>query len=480
MLLRLILLLFSGFGLEVCAKDVDPCQDRLSSAQIEHLGPFVLRMPNIPGDGFGDYMNAFDLIRQMKKRWPRLDISVVIEKNVAYRKIKERFAYFDIERPINTIGEFEVFDGESEEGRARMQSSHVQLFRLPAVYHSERLEPGHAPYNIYIEEPGAPEDAYRLVSHFPRGQWVRHEERLHLRINPGLSRQSFGVLLPQLRLLPMTRMELLKELAQITSIAIPSGMSAKEARWVAAYRHSLRGLHGADYYWALSEAAAPSTFVIDFSRKVSLDFNDRVKLAWRLWQFGIWARVQKRFNHLETQMKSQSEAGRPTIVHAESVPHRLLLDLMQQSEFPVLVTGTQSLFEAISLGVPFVYDLLPWKLELAYGMCEQAVLKFDYDDAKFLVGVLIGDTKSLRTREDYVRLREDLEKNHPRDWRMDVARRKNFLVELFRSVERQDLVRRFSVSLQSTTNLLDRLEDLIVSVMAPGVSDAPPGEVQSD
>ncbi|MBK9294331.1 MAG: hypothetical protein IPM57_07780 [Oligoflexia bacterium] len=102
-----------------------------------------------------------------------------------------------------------------------------------------------------------------------------------------------------------------------------------------------------------------------------------------------------------------------------------------------MVTGTQSLFEAIAMDIPFYYEQLVWKLELQEGLAERAKLSLNKEEAEFVKRLYSG-----------------------------VDSKEEPLKELFDSSEKQAIIKKFILSLKQAPSLSWSLEE-VAKVLKP-------------
>ncbi|MBK9294330.1 MAG: hypothetical protein IPM57_07775 [Oligoflexia bacterium] len=254
-----------------------PCPallEKLSSkSAMQALGGVVIRLQEYYGDGFGDFMNAHALAKQLKAKFSDLEVSIVIDDKHAYKNIKYRFNNFNPKVAVNKIDGIDVYYSETKQGRDFLNTKQFQIIRVPSGNALNFGNIGKLKYNVYLEEPGAPEGSFKLMwRKYPRNKVIKDKNgNLHLRINPGFSLKSFGVNIPDLtHIEALPKPALLEMLREQTKLNLSKHSDIAHAQWGFAYYHKYNSSRGKEYYRALYESlkkrgAQTPVYIFDFS-----------------------------------------------------------------------------------------------------------------------------------------------------------------------------------------------------------------------
>ncbi|MBF0104121.1 MAG: hypothetical protein HQM16_02230 [Deltaproteobacteria bacterium] len=358
-------------------------------------------LPITPDDGFGDAMSFFSVARRFKHEHPHLKVDLVFE---AKRDLSIFSSRVFATKPNGTrpfyLDGVRVLLDPSREGEKKLPRDSVQVIRLAATTDLDFIDealphPPLAPLNIYLTEPGASQDIL-LPPQLSLNDVCRdRKSRLHAVMTAGLLDTDHGILIDDTEL-PKTppvgddkyREVLLLDLCTKHDIWLRDTLkNYAQARWGFAYYHDGNFLfqNRENGYFNRLKQALDSGEISSEGGIVIFDFSS--SCSTRL-------QVLKDTSHPFTQVFYQGvinqgvEYPDVTIIRVGPVGHQLFLRFMQQSDLPVLVTGTRSLEEAIALKKPFYYDMAVWKRDLLQGMLQQAGTHLCTRDAVMVASAL--------------------------------------------------------------------------------------------
>lgn len=448
-----------------------------ASSIFEETGGIIIRLHQTHNDGFGDLMSSLELAKSLKRNYPEIKVVIYIDSPETFQRLgvlHEEFRADDFNN--NVIQGIPIISSPLSSDLNLPEGIDFQIIRIAA--NSPAPQTGILKYNLYLEEPGAPFQSFNKINKkLNRGQMLNDiDGNVHFRMNPGLDDQSFGFDLPHINknALAKSRESLIERLNSEKGLDLDPSLISKESRWSYVYRYKRGESFGESYYRALydnfvSTGEYNPVYIFDFSQDQHVvqksNFPDFLRFRF-LSRKGRSKSLMDKFNHINEDGSfvqgwiSTNKKSPFTIIHSGPVNQNLALEFLNQSDFPALVTGTQSLFEALALEVPFYYEILSWKLDLLNAMAKHALLNFSKNEANFLIGLLTGDTESLSNPLKYSQTLMQVEDFNDFEWKIVTSGRTPFLIELFNSEERKALFTRFIKSLKSKTELIENIHQV--------------------